>query len=64
MPSDTRGAEYLTSVERLWSVWGAWLEADYLALAQPLAHAGSAALSNIGKCSNIDTVSCLIYFHL
>ena len=51
----TRGAEYLSSVERLWSVWGAWLEADYLALAQPLAHAGSAALSNIGKCSsNID----------
>ena len=51
-------------MERLWSVWGAWLEADYLALDQPLAHAGSAALYNIGKCSNIDTVSCLIYFHL
>ena len=48
-------------MERLWSVWGAWLEADYLALAQPLAHAGSAALYNIGKCSNIDTVSCFMF---
>ena len=51
-------------MERLWSVWGAWLEADYLALDQPLAHAGSAALYNIGKWSNINTVSGFIYFHM
>ena len=51
-------------MERLWSVWGAWLEADYLALAQPLAHAGSAALYNIGKWSNIKTVSCYVTLHI
>merc|ERR1711874_20504 len=39
--------EYLSTVERLWTVWNSWIPADYLSLPQPLAHAGSAAVSNL-----------------
>jgi len=39
--------EYLNTVERLWTVWNSWIPADYLSLPQPLAQAGSAAVSNL-----------------
>ena len=41
--------EYLDTVERLWTIWNSWIPAEYLSLPQPLAHAGSAAVSNIGN---------------
>ena len=42
-------SEHLDSVERLWTVWNSWIPADYFRLPQPLAHAGSAAVSGLGK---------------
>ena len=41
------GEEYLTSVERLWTVWNSWLPADYLNLNTGLAHAGSSAVTGL-----------------
>ena len=41
--------EYLSSVERLWTVWNSWLPADYMSLPQPRARAGSAAVSGLGN---------------
>jgi len=40
-------SEHLDSVERLWTVWNSWIPADYFRLPQPLAHAGSAAVSGL-----------------
>ena len=41
--------DYLSSVERLWTVWNSWLPADYMSLPQPRARAGSAAVSGLGN---------------